>query len=369
MQTQNAQANESKRRNDMATDQDSVVVGVFDDRARATQAVEELKRDGFTDDQIGIAYRDPQASTSPSGTAVDTDSAEPAPSGSGAVSGAVGGGILGGILGAAAALLIPGIGPVIAGGILAAALGGAAIGAAAGGLLGALTNMGVPEEEARYYEGEFQSGHTIVTVQAKGRRQEALDILRQYGAYDATNRTAGAASGMTAYEAPGYTAIQTTNTPQAQGRPMEGAQNIQLREEQLTPVKQATQAGEVELHKVVHEKEQEIPVNLRHEEVTIDRRVVDRPAEPGEIGAKQDEVIRVPVYKEQAELQKQARVREEVGIGKRTVEEQQTMTGTVRHEHLQVEQSGDVNVQGDVDNVDTIDSVDTTRAEDRQYTD
>jgi hypothetical protein len=101
--------------------------------------------------------------------------------------------VLGGILGAAAALLIPGIGPVVAGGVLATALGGAAVGAAAGGILGALTGMGVPEEEARYYESEFQSGRAILTINTEGRWQEASDVLNRYGrcGYDQTTGTAG----------------------------------------------------------------------------------------------------------------------------------------------------------------------------------
>ena len=110
--------------------------------------------------------------------------------GAGAAAGAVSGGIIGGVIGAAAALLIPGFGPAIAGGILLATLGGVAIGAAAGGLLGTLIGMGVPEEEARYYEGEFGSGRTIVTVRADGRQQEAMEILHRNGGYDANTRLA-----------------------------------------------------------------------------------------------------------------------------------------------------------------------------------
>jgi uncharacterized protein (TIGR02271 family) len=124
---------------------------------------------------------------------------------------------------------------------------------------------------------------------------------------------------------------------------------MQLREETLTANKTANQAGEVELRKVVHEKEQQIPVNLKHEQVVIERRDVDRPAEAGEITDMQDEVIRVPVYEEQAQLQKQACVREEVTIGKEAVQEQQTLSGTTRHEHVEVSNSGDVEVRGDAD--------------------
>jgi hypothetical protein len=51
--------------------------------------------------------------------------------------------------------------------------------------------MGIPEEDARYYETEFRSGRTLVTVQATGRANEALAILRRHGAYDATTRSTG----------------------------------------------------------------------------------------------------------------------------------------------------------------------------------
>jgi uncharacterized protein (TIGR02271 family) len=122
---------------------------------------------------------------------------------------------------------------------------------------------------------------------------------------------------------------------------------VQLREETLVPVKQAVQAGEVEVRKTVHEKEQSVPVNLTREEVYVERHAVDRPVAPGEIGDMKDESIRVPVYEEQAQLQKQTRVREEVSIGKQAVQEQQNLKGTVRHEHAEVVNSGDVQVRGD----------------------
>ncbi len=88
------------------------------------------------------------------------------------------GSVIGGTLGAVAAMLIPGIGPILAGGLLAATFGGAAIGGIAGGFL----SMGVPEHRARYYEQQFQAGHIILTVKAGDRQQQALDTLRHYGA-------------------------------------------------------------------------------------------------------------------------------------------------------------------------------------------
>jgi hypothetical protein len=90
------------------------------------------------------------------------------------------GSVIGGTLGAVAAMLIPGIGPILAGGLLAATFGGAAIGGIAGGFL----SMGMPEHRARYYEQQFQAGHIILTVKAGDRQQQALETLRHYGAID-----------------------------------------------------------------------------------------------------------------------------------------------------------------------------------------
>src|SRR3989440_11287489 len=161
----------------------STVVGVFELRSEADAAIYELQRAGFRDEQIGFIVRNED--TGAATTVEDGNTTEAAP---GAVVGAVSGGIIGGVIGAAAALLIPGIGPAIAGGILVTILGGAAIGAAAGGIVGALVGMGVPEEEAHYYAGEFHSGRTLVTVRADGRQQEAINILHHYGGYDAGTR-------------------------------------------------------------------------------------------------------------------------------------------------------------------------------------
>jgi hypothetical protein len=153
------------------------VVGALRDRDAAQGAVDELRASGFHDEQIGFAMR---------GTA-DAERRERVEGGTDvagrAMGGAASGGLLGGLLGAAAALIVPGIGPVVAGGVLKAAFGGAAAGAAAGGLLGALTSGEIPGDQARYYEGELRAGRIILAVRPDGRAEEATDILRRHGAY------------------------------------------------------------------------------------------------------------------------------------------------------------------------------------------
>ena len=164
----------------------STVAATFDDRDDAERAINALKDAGFSRDQIGVALRDRTAQ----GKLVEDTGTKAA---EGAVSGALGGGLLGGIIGflvGVGTLAIPGIGPVVAGGVLASALGGAGgtaaagagIGAVAGGLVGFLVGLGIPEEEARYFESGFRAGRTLVTVNAgAGRATEAVDILRAHG--------------------------------------------------------------------------------------------------------------------------------------------------------------------------------------------
>ena len=201
----------------------TTAVGVFTERSDAERAIEELAKAGFSNEQIGFIARgkDPLASqtiaeanagqvdTVPAGVntvppvimpgatpelapAVTDTAAQDSITGysrtEATVAGAAGGGVLGGILSAAASLLIPGFGPAIAGGVLAATLGGVVIGAVAGSFVGALTQMGIPEDEANYYQDELNAGRVIVTVKAGGCYLEALNILRYNGAYDATAR-------------------------------------------------------------------------------------------------------------------------------------------------------------------------------------
>lgn len=158
-----------------------IIVGSFEDIPQAEQAIQALHEAGFQNEQIGFLVRnsaDIMAGSTPNPEAeMVTDTA----------GGAISGGILGGIVGAAAALLIPGIGPAIAGGILAATLGGVLVGATAGGIIGALTGMGVSQEEAEYYQSQFEAGHTIVAVNVDDRTQNPQTvraILHRYGATD-----------------------------------------------------------------------------------------------------------------------------------------------------------------------------------------
>ncbi len=162
----------------------SMVVGVFKECARAEEAVADLERAGFRADQIGII--EPEGSRPADGTMADE-----APSGDPGVR--IMGAAIGTLLGASGAVLLPGIGPVIAGGTLLAPLAGAAVGATAGVVVGSLVDMGLPEQEATYYERQLELGRTVVTVSVEGRYQEAKAILERHGAFGIDSTGAGTA--------------------------------------------------------------------------------------------------------------------------------------------------------------------------------
>jgi hypothetical protein len=168
---------------DQRTNKRKHYVGVFDERNDAELAARDLREQGFKDDQIGYAWRDDEGKTHSEGNK----------SGEMAASGAGTGVVLGGIIGAGAALLIPGIGPVVSGGLLASALAGAATGAVAGGVAGgvsgALVGLGIPEDEAKYYDERFKEGGTLMTVRADDRYADASDIVRRRRGYDYETRS------------------------------------------------------------------------------------------------------------------------------------------------------------------------------------
>ena len=122
------------------------------------------------------------------------------------------------------------------------------------------------------------------------------------------------------------------------------------------PVKQQVQAGQVQIRKVVEERQENVPVTLGHEEVTIERRPLTD-ASQLQNAEFAEQTINVPVYAEQAELQRQV-TGEEVVVHKQAVQEQQTISGTTRHEHVEVDQTGNVQVQG---NVETTQNTHTTQ--------
>lgn len=158
------------------------VFGIVRDRQQASRVVDQLKAAGFSSDDVSVLLSD-KTSTRDFAHEKNTKAPE------GAATGAATGGLLGGALGWLAgvgALAIPGAGPFIAAGPLMAALGGGAIGAGAGGLVGALVGLGIPEYEAKRYEGKLREGHILVSVHSENgdETRRAKEILECAGAED-----------------------------------------------------------------------------------------------------------------------------------------------------------------------------------------
>jgi hypothetical protein len=158
----------------------NTAVGVFESPASAQRAVNELRQAGFTESQIGVVSHNKDG-----GDGVDDGNTKAA---EGAATGLAAGAGVGALWGLAILSgLLPGIGPAIAGGTMGILLSSAAAGAAAAGIGGALIGMGLSDDDAKYYDKEFRSGRTIVTVQGANSAR-AQTILSGAGGYNRASR-------------------------------------------------------------------------------------------------------------------------------------------------------------------------------------
>jgi len=151
-------------------------------REQADRIVDQLKAANFSNNDISVLFPD-------KGTTRDFAHEKNTKAPEGAATGAGTGGVVGGALGwivGIGALAIPGVGPFIAAGPIMAALSGAAIGAAAGGIAGGLIGLGIPELEAKRYEGKVKAGNLLLSVHTENSDEitRAKDIFKQAGAQD-----------------------------------------------------------------------------------------------------------------------------------------------------------------------------------------
>jgi hypothetical protein len=158
------------------------VFGMASDLEQATRIANALQSAGFVGNDISVLFPD-KAGTRDFAHEKHTKAPE------GAATGATTGGLLGAGLGwlvGIGSLAIPGLGPFIAAGPIMAALSGAAVGAAAGGLTGALVGMGIPELEAKQYEGKIREGNILISVHTDDGEEldRAKEILKRADARD-----------------------------------------------------------------------------------------------------------------------------------------------------------------------------------------
>ncbi len=163
----------------------TAVFGIYPTRAHAEEAVDALRQAGFRNTDISALFPDNQGSKD---FAHEKNTKAPEGTTTGVASGAVAGGVLGWLAGIGA-LAIPGVGPFIAAGPIMAALAGAGVMGAVGGLVGALVGMGIPEYEAKRYEGRVKGGGILLSVHCDGSDwiSKAKDILERTGAEDVSS--------------------------------------------------------------------------------------------------------------------------------------------------------------------------------------
>jgi hypothetical protein len=160
----------------------TAVFGIYSDRFDVEEAADLFARSGYSVTDISVLL--PQ---SLGASDIGTEKATKAPEGAaaGAGSGAVLGGTLG-LLAGIGALAIPGVGPLIAAGPIVATLAGIGVGGTVGGFAGAMIGLGIPEYEAKRYEGHLQKGRILFSIHCNTSREIELakDILQRTGALD-----------------------------------------------------------------------------------------------------------------------------------------------------------------------------------------
>ncbi len=163
----------------------TVVFGIFGTRLELDRGVEALKTSGFRNSDISVLMSD---SSSTREFAHEKGTKAPEGSAAGATAGATIGGTLGWLTGVGA-LAITGLGPFIAAGPIMAAFAGAGVGGVVGGVSGALIGMGIPEYEAKRYEGFVKNGGILLSVHADSSEwsSKAKDVLIQNGARDVSS--------------------------------------------------------------------------------------------------------------------------------------------------------------------------------------
>src|SRR5689334_15853280 len=160
----------------------TAVFGIYRNRTEVETAVDALKAAEFRNSDISVLFPE-NSGTKDFAHEKSTKAPEGATTGAG--TGALLGGGLGWLAGIGA-LAIPGLGPFIAAGPIMAALAGAGVGGAVGGLTGALVGMGIPEYEAKRYEGRVKDGGILLSVHSDSPEEtkRAKEILQQTGAQD-----------------------------------------------------------------------------------------------------------------------------------------------------------------------------------------
>jgi uncharacterized protein (TIGR02271 family) len=359
---------------------------LVDTEDQAETIVERLKSAGFSDNDISVLFPD-KGSTREFAHEKATKMPE------GVTIGASTGGALGGALGLLAgigAVAIPGLGPFIAAGPIMGALGGGAIGAGVGGLTGALVGLGIPEYEAKRYEGKVKEGGVLISVHSENSDEtnRAKAIFKEAGAHDISSTgeahsdvkvqeasdtadtsfrdvsprnditerdlpaspTSGAKEGSRPRTADQSAQAQhnLSETPagtQSRERGDEIAAEVPLSEEEVKVGKRTVSGGEVRLQKKVSREPVNVPVELKHEDVAIERVPAHETRSAGKEPF-QEEHVEVPLSREEPVVEKETRVTGGVRVRKTEGIEEETIQESVRREDVDIDESGRTSGKG-----------------------
>jgi uncharacterized protein (TIGR02271 family) len=228
-----------------------------------------------------------------------------------------------------------------------------------------LVGLGLTKEEADFYNTEFEAGRTVVTVTAPGREQAAESLLRDHGGYDLPREgIAGeslssepmASERMTAEASDAWMAGEGTSTAgmlrgtASENSAMENAgamrgddaQRMTAYEEELAVEKRPVAKRDVNVRKEVHTEHKTIEVPVQREEVVIERRAPSADS-AGSMSGHQE--IRIPVREEQVNVQKVPVAKEDVVVGKRTVQDTKRVSADLRKEEIKVDADPDVPIR------------------------
>jgi uncharacterized protein (TIGR02271 family) len=356
---------------------------LVDTEGQASAIVEKLRSAGFSDNDISVLFPD-KGSTREFAHKKETKMPEGATIGA-STGGAVGGTI--GLLAGIGALAIPGLGPFIAAGPIMAALSGGAIGAGVGGLTGALVGLGIPEYEAKRYAGKVKEGGILISVHSESNDEtnRAKDIFKEAGAHDISSTgeahadfkaqdvsdtqdssfrevsprneipssrdsTSGAGEGspLRTADQP-YQAQHSVSETPAGTQPRESgdeiAAEVPLSEEEVKVGKRTVGAGEVNLQKKVSTEQVNVPIELKREDVVIER-VPAHETDPAGKEPFQEERVEVPLSREEPVVEKETRVTGGVRVRKTEGTERETIQESVRREDVDIDESGKTSRKG-----------------------
>lgn len=299
------------------------VVGLFDNFEAANKAVNALESAGIPRDHMSVVAGNESGEYEKyAGGAGEVGKGIAGGAGAGA---AVGGGL--GLVAGMMALAIPGFGPVIAAGPIAAALTGAGIGAAAGGIIGGLTKAGVSEADAEFYAEGIRRGGVLVTVRTtEPMADTAASLLDDAGAVDIDERA-------TTWRSSGWDPQFYNDTCLATGD-----RRLDVIQEELEVGKRQVGGRSVRVYSDITETPVNQKIDLMEENIHVDRKAVNRPAKPGEIGAFEEAEIELTEVREEPVVKKRARVVEEVRVGKDVKHHTETVQDKVRRQDVRVEE-------------------------------